>query len=133
MEKGRKEKKAKAVWPGFAAGALLSAGVYVSGLLLLGLLLTKGSISERNVFPWVGALCILASLSGGLLAVRKTAWKAAGLLTGVLFALLLLAVGLLGWRDGIAWLGQGGLLLLYALCGGVGVTLLSGRRRRKRK
>ena len=51
MEKGRKEKKAKAVWPGFAAGALLSAGVYVSGLLLLGLLLTKGSISERNVFP----------------------------------------------------------------------------------
>ncbi len=133
MEKGKKEKKAKALWPGLAAGTVLSAGIYLAGLLLLGLLLTKGTIPERNAFPWVGTLCVLASLAGGLLAVRKTAWNAAGLLSGVLFALVLLAVGLLGWRDGIAWLGHGGILLLCAMSGGLAASLLGGRRRRKRK
>ncbi len=132
MEKGRKEKKAKALWPGFLAGTLLAAGVYLLGLLFLALLLTKGTVSEGSAFVIVTVLCVLATLCGGLLAVRKTAWKATGLLTGVIFALALLAIGLTGWKDGITWLGQGGVLLLCALGGGFAATLLGGRRRRRK-
>lgn len=132
MEKGRKEKKAKAVWPGFAAGSLAAAGCYLLGLLLLALLLTKGTVSEERAFPLTAGLCVLASLCGGLLAVRKTAWRAAGLLTGVIFALVLLAVGIACWQEGITWLGQGGILLLCAIGGGLGAALLGGRRRRRK-
>lgn len=133
MEKGRKEKKVQAVWPGFAAGLLAAAGLYLLGLLFLALLLTKGTVSEGKAFPVVAALCILSALCGGLLSVRKTAWRAAGLLTGAIFALVLLSVGLAAWKDGITWLGRGGILLLCAFGGGFAASLLGGRRRRKRK
>ncbi|WP_300637104.1 hypothetical protein [uncultured Oscillibacter sp.] len=129
MAKGRKN---PAVWQGFLAGSLLSLGVYLLGLLFLTLLLVKGTLSENGSFPMVAALCVLATLSGGLLTVRLTLQRAGGVLTAVVFLSVLLLAGLGIWEE-IAWLGRGGILLLCGLAGGLlaGVAGPKGRRRRK--
>ena len=125
MAKGRKK---PAVWQGFLAGSLLSLGVYLLGLLFLTLLLVKGTLSENGSFPMVAALCVLATLSGGLLTLQR----AGGVLTAVVFLSVLLLAGLGIWEE-IAWLGRGGILLLCGLAGGLlaGVAGPKGRRRRK--
>lgn len=129
MAKGRKK---LAMWQGFLAGALLTLGVYLLGLSILTLLLVKGILSEGGSFPMVAALCTLAALSGGLLTVRLTLWRAGGALTAALFLSVLLLAGLGFWEE-IAWLGRGGILLLCGLAGGLlaGVAGLGKRRRRK--
>ena len=94
MAKGRKK---LAVWQGFLAGGLLTLSVYLLGLLLLTLLLVKGALSEGGSFAMVAALCVLATLAGGLLTVRLTLWRAGGVLTAALFLSVLLLAGLGFW------------------------------------
>jgi len=129
MAKGRRK---LAAWQGFLAGGLLSLGVYLSGLLLLTLLLVKGVLSEGGSFPIVAVLCALAALAGGLLTVRLTLWRAGGVLTAAVFLFVLLLAGL-GFWDEISWLGHGGILLLCGLAGGLlaGAAMPRSRRRRK--
>ncbi len=129
MAKGRKK---LALWQGFLAGGLLTLGVYLLGLSILTLLLVKGILSEGGSFPMVAALCALAALSGGLLTVRLTLWRAGGALTAALFLSVLLLAGLGFWEE-IAWLGRGGILLLCGLTGGLlaGVARPGKQRRRK--
>lgn len=129
MAKGRKK---LAVWQGFLAGGLLALGIYLLGLLFLTLLLVKGALSEGGSFPMVAALCALASLAGGLLTVRLTLWRAGGVLTAALFLFVLLLAGLGFWGE-ITWLGQGGVLLLCGLTGGLLAGVASPKKRRRRK
>lgn len=129
MAKGRKK---LAMWQGFLAGALLTLGVYLLGLSILTLLLVKGILSEVGSFPMVAALCTLAALSGGLLTVRLTLWRAGGALTAALFLSVLLLAGLGFWEE-IAWLGRGGILLLCGLAGGLLAGVAGPGKRRRRK
>lgn len=129
MAKGRKK---LAVWQGFLAGGLLTLGAYLLGLMLLTLLLVKGALSEGGSFPVVAALCVLASLAGGLLTVRLTLWRAGGVLTAAAFLFVLLLAGLGLWGE-IAWMGRGGVLLLCGLAGGLLAGAAGPRKRRRRK
>lgn len=129
MAKGRKK---LAVWQGFLAGGLLTLSVYLLGLLLLTLLLVKGALSEGGCFPVVAALCVLATLAGGLLTVRLTLWRVGGVLTAALFLSVLLLAGLGFWEE-ITWLGRGGILLLCGLAGGLLAGVAGPKKRRRRK
>lgn len=128
MVKGRKK---LAVWQGFLAGGLLSLGVYLLGLLFLTLLLVRGTLSEGGSFSMVAVLCVLSTLAGGLMTVRLTRWRPGGVLTAAVFLSVLLLAGLGVWEN-ISWLGQGGVLLLCGLAGGLlaGAVGPKGRRRR---
>ena len=135
MEKGKGKKKAP-VWKVFLQGSLLALGVYLTGAALQALLLVKGVAPESAAFPVTGALCLLAALCGGMVVARKMPWGTlpSALMNTAVFAAVLLAIGGLCWK-GITWAGQGGVLLLCALAGGVLAGVLGGRRvkRRKRK
>lgn len=129
MAKGRKK---PAVWQGVLAGWLLALGTDLLGLLGLTLLLVKGVLPEGGGFPMVAVLCALAALAGGMLTVRLTRRRAGGVLTAALFLSVLLLAGLGFWEE-IAWVGQGGVLLLCGLAGGLlsGAAVPAKRRRRK--
>lgn len=129
MTKGRKQ---LAIWQGFLAGSLLSMGVYLLGLLLLTLLLVKGTLSEGGSFPIVAVLCTLSALAGGALTVRLTGWRAGGLLTAAIFLSVLILAGLGFWEE-IAWLGRGGILLLCGLAGGIAAGAAGPKKRRRRR
>lgn len=132
-----KSRKQAAPWQGFLMGGAACVGVYLLGLLLLSLLLVKGVLSEENRFPAVAALCVLAALCGGSVSIWRSARRAGGMAAGAVFAAVLVMVGMVFWRDGIAWLGHGGILLLCALAGGLLAGAACGKRsrggRRKRK
>ena len=115
-------------------GSLLSLGVYLAGMMLLALLLIQGAVPESSAFPVTAALCLLAALGGGFLTSRRTPWGTlpSALLNTLLFAAVLVAVGAACWR-GISWAGQGGILLLCALAGGLLAGVLGGRRRRRKR
>ena len=133
-----KKKTSTAAWMVFMQGTLLSAGCYLAGILLLALLVVKGTVPERAVFPATAVLCFLASAGGGVLTVRRRPpWGPlpSALLNAGLFTALLLLLGLSCWQR-ITWNGHGGVLMLCALAGGVLAGFLGGhrsRRRRKRK
>lgn len=129
MAKGRKK---LAAWQGFLAGGLLSLGVYLLGLLFLTLLLVRGVLSEGGSFPLVAVLCALSALAGGVLTVRLTRRRAGGVLTAAAFLCVLLLCGL-GFWEGIAWLGRGGILLLCGLAGGVLAGFAGPKARRRRR
>lgn len=129
MAKGWKK---LAVWQGLLAGVLLSLGVYLLGLLCLALLLVKGILPEGGSFPMVAVLCVLAALAGGALSVHLTRWRMGGVLTAALFLLVLLLAGLGFWEE-VAWLGQGGILILCGLAGGLLAGVAAPQKRRRRK
>lgn len=129
-----KKKPAAAVWVVLLQGSLLSLGIYLAGMMLLALLLIQGAVPESSAFPVTAALCLLAALGGGFLTSRRTPWGTlpSALLNTLLFAAVLVAVGAACWR-GISWAGQGGILLLCALAGGLLAGVLGGRRRRRKR
>lgn len=129
MAKGRKK---LAVWKGFLVGGTLSLGVYLLGLLLLTLLLVRGTVPEKGSFPVIAVLCALSALAGGVTAARLTGWRAGGALTALIFLGVLVLLGLGFWEQ-IAWLGHGGVLLLCGLAGGLLAGALSGPGKRRRK
>lgn len=131
MAKGKKRRTAAGVV--LLQGAAVSVIVYLAGILLLALLVVKGAVPERAAFPAVAVLCLLGTLSGGVVTARRTPWGplSAALLNTALFAAVLLVVGLACWPDGIG--SRGVILLLCALGGGLAAGLLSGRRGRRRK
>ena len=131
MAKGKKRRTAAGVV--LLQGAAVSVIVYLAGILLLALLVVKGAVPERAAFPAVAVLCLLGTLSGGVVTARRTPWGplSAALLNTALFAAVLLVVGLACWPDGIG--SRGVVLLLCALGGGLAAGLLGGRRGRRRK
>ncbi len=128
MAKGRKQ---LAVWQGFLAGSFLTLGVYLAGLLILTLLLVKGTVPEGGSFTAVAVWCGLSALVGGMATVRLTRWRAGGVLTAVIFLSVLSLAGLGIW-DEVTWLGRGGILLLCGLAGGL-LAGFTGSRKRRRK
>ena len=55
---GKKKAATSAVWMVFLQGTLLALGVYLAGILLLALLMVKGSAPENTALPLTAALCV---------------------------------------------------------------------------
>lgn len=132
MGKGKKQSPNALI---FLKGVLLSLGIYLLGQLLVTLLVVKGALGEEGMFPAVAALCLLAALAGGFLCARQPVWGPlpSAMMCAVLFAGVLAAMGILCWGEGITWLGQGGILMLCALAGGLLGGLLGGGHRKKKR
>ncbi len=128
MTKGRKQ---AAVWQGFAQGGLLALGTYFMGLLVLAFLVVKGLLPESGSFIGIAVWCVISALLGGLLTVWRTSIRGGGLLTGAIFAGVLAVTALCCWNE-TAWLGQGGVLLLCAVGGGLLSSLFRPGKRRRR-
>ncbi|MBR5472130.1 MAG: TIGR04086 family membrane protein [Oscillibacter sp.] len=129
-----KDRRKQAVWVVFLRGELIALGIYLLGIMLLTLLVVKGVLPERGAYPAVAVMCLLTSMTAGLLAVRKSSLGrlSAGILSAVIFGAILLLVGTCAWQE-IAWTGRGGVLLLCALCGGILSVMMGGQKRRKGK
>ena len=59
MAKGQRQKPA-APWTVFLRGGAAALGVYLAGLLLLALLLVRGTLPEKSAFPAVAVLSAAA-------------------------------------------------------------------------
>ena len=133
MGKGKKQTPNGLV---FLEGLCLSFAIYLLGQLLVTLLAVKGALAEEGMFPAVAVLCLLAASAGGFLCARRPVWGPlpSAMMCAVLFAGILAAMGILCWGEGITWLGQGGILILCALAGGLLAGLSgSGHRKKKRR
>ena len=130
-----KARKQTAAWMVFLQGILLTLAIYLGTVLLAALLAVKGALSERSIFQVVAASCTLSVLVGGLRCVRLSSLGrlSSGVICSVGFILIMIAVGLLCWKGGVAWMGKGGILLLCALAGGILTGLLGGKRGRRVK
>lgn len=127
-----KERKKRRTWEILLRGCLLALGIYLSGILLLSLLVVKGNVPESGALPLLGALCGAAGLCGALPVVRGTPWGRlpAGVIGGIVFVSVLLVVGACVWQGGFSWSGSGGVLLACGQGGGVLAAFLGGRKRR---
>ena len=129
-----KKKTPPSPWMGYLQGTLLALGLYFGGLLLLALLVVRGSVPESAAFPATCALCVLGTAAGGWLASRRSGLGSlpASLLAAALFIAVLAGAGLLCYHS-LTWSGRGGGAILCAVSGGVLGGLLGSRRGRRRK
>lgn len=117
-----------------ALGGLLALGIELVVLLLGAVAVSNGILKEDAATQVTAAACVLGCLAGGLLACAR--WSSrrllAGLATGAVCYLLILAVGLLmgdGFQLGVQALVE----LAGCLCGGAVAGLFSGRRGKKKR
>ena len=127
---GNGRKKETALWLVFLQGTGLSLGVYLLLMVAASALLVGAVLPETGASPATAVSCCLASMAGAMTCVRRSPW---GSLPSAMtcaggFLLVLIAVALLCWQQ-ITWLGQGGVLLLCGIGGGLLAGLLGGRRR----
>lgn len=117
-----------------ALGGLLALGVELMVLLLGAAAVSKGILKEDTAIQVTAAACVLGCLAGGLLACAR--WSSrrllAGLATGAVCCLLILAVGLL-MGDGFRLDAQALVELAGCLCGGAIAGLFSGRKQSKKR
>lgn len=132
-EKTTVRRKSGALWVVVMRGVALSLVVWACGVGLLTGIMTAGGVGEASAFPVLSGLTALAAFVGAVSVVRHTPWGTliSAMLVAVLFASLLLCMGLLSWQR-ISWTGHGGTLLLWSLCGG-GAAGILGRPRAKKK
>ena len=120
-------------------GVLLGGAVALLGcfffLLLASIGISKGWIGEQLMYQMTVVSCVIGGFLGGTAAIRRCRSRAlvVGLLTGCVFFLILLTVGVLFF--GPAAPEEGLALLCGALCGGAAAGLLGAKRpaRKKRK
>ena len=129
-----KTKKQRPVWMVFLCGLCVALGVYLVGHLLLAALAVRGAVGEEGAFTVTAILCLCASLCGGACVVRRCPWGPlpGGGLTALLFCGVLALVGSLCWEE-LALAGNGGVLVVFALAGGVAAGLLGARRRKPKR
>lgn len=117
-----------------ALGGLLALGVELMVLLLGSVAVSNGILKEDAAAQVTAAACVLGCLGGGLLACSR--WSStrllAGLATGAVCYLLILAVGLL-MSDGFQLGPQALIELAGCLCGGAIAGLFGGRKTKKKR
>ena len=111
-------------------GVLMSAGIFLCGMILLSAGIFSGAAHTDEMFPAMAAVTFIAAFAGAFSTVRRTSHGtlAAALLTGGISALILIGCAL-AVCDRIAWTGNAGILLLCILAGS---TAQRGSRRNKR-
>ncbi len=117
-----------------ALGGLLALGVELMVLLLGAVAVSNGILKEDTAAQVTAAACVLGCLIGGLLACTR--WNSrrllAGLATGAVCYLLILAVGLL-MGDGFQMGPQALIELAGCLCGGAIAGVFGGRKTKKKR
>ena len=141
MVQTRREKKTEetgalwlAVMREVLRGSGAAAAVTLLALLACALLVSNGAIGEEMMDRAVLAVCVLGSLTGGLLAVRRIGRSPlpVGLGVGLCLFLLLLSAGcLLSGSASVS--NDGALILLSCCCGGAMAGVLGARPNRKRR
>lgn len=141
MVQTRREKKTEetgalwlAVMREVLRGSGAAAAVTLLALLACALLVSNGAIGEGMMDRAVLAVCVLGSLTGGLLAVRRIGRSPlpVGLGVGLCLFLLLLSAGcLLSGSASVS--NDGALILLSCCCGGAMAGVLGARPNRKRR
>ena len=127
MEKKRKKSSSYNV---FARGVVTALGIYVLGIFLLALFILKGILPETSSTIAIGILALLAAMCSVIIVIKKATMEKlpAALITIFIFAGILTLVGLSFGR--IAWAGQGGIILLCVLGGGI-MGLCVGQKKRR--
>lgn len=130
MSKGKKD----SLFVGIMRGSIISLLLYLVGCLLTALLLVKGILQEGSIYPVLAVNSVLASLSGCTAVLGKASLGKIpmALLVAGIFCCFQVMIGVCFWH-GITWTGEGGVLLLCAVCGGILSALLSARKRKKGK
>lgn len=117
-----------------ALGGLLALGVELMVLLLGAAAVSNGILKEDAAPQVTAAACVLGCLIGGALACGR--WKSrrllAGLSTGAVCWLLILAVGLL-MGDGFQLGLQALIELAGCLCGGAVAGMFGGKKGKKKR
>lgn len=115
-------------------GGLLALGVELMILLLGAAAVSRGILRDDAAPQLTAAACVAGCFAGGLLTCTR--WQSrrllAGLATGGVCYLLLLAVGLL-MSGGFELCSQALIELAGCLCGGAIAGMFSGRGKRKKK
>ena len=119
---------------GVALGGLLALGVELIVLLLGAVAVSSGILKEDSALQLTVVACVLGCTAGGMLACTR--WKSrrllAGLATGTVCYLLILAIGLL-MSDRFELGMQALVELAGCLCGGGIAGMFSGRRGKKKR
>lgn len=118
-------------WKIMILSLLLTAVLYVGGVVLITFLTVQGYWSEERVFPALTALALLSALIGGIAAGRGKGGFIGGLSNAALFGLLLALLSFACWQ-GMTVQGIG--LLSAVLAGGVAAGLMNrkvGKRHKK--
>jgi len=129
-----KKKSSKAPWLSLLEAVGITLGVYVLLQLLLALLMVKGILPQEHTVVSLVAACGIASLLGGVFAVRKVMLSSAltrGILNSACFCAVLALLGI-GIYGRLMIQGSGGLLLVTALLGGLVAGLLGNRKGKKK-
>lgn len=103
-------------------------------LLICSVAVSSGVAGQRLELQMTIAACVIGSFCGGRLTCRRWGCRRliAGFSAGVVFFLILLTVGLVGY--GASDLGGAGLgIMAGCLCGGAIAGLLGGGSRKKKK
>ena len=128
-------RKAKQVpwWKNLLWETLAVLVLYMLGAALLAFLTVRGVIPETGVFSALAVLCGLLSFLAAGYGVRVLPWGGPprALVPSLVFSGSLVIIGVAFWH-GIAWTGNGGVLILCVLGAG-GLAVLAGGRRRKGK
>lgn len=114
-------------------GIAVTGALYIGAQLLLSFLAVRGILAESRILTAQCIVCALSVLAGSLYAVKRTHFGTlpSAMLVAGGFAAILLLLGL-SLYDGIAWRGEGGVLLITVLASGV-LSGLAGSRAAKRK
>ncbi len=115
-------------------GAAVALGVSLAFLFVCALLISGGHLSQEHTGVMSVCACVLGSLVGGTVAVKRCKGRSlvVGVLIGAALWLVLLTLGLLLY--GSVALEEGGLPVAFGcLCGGALAGLLGARPKKKRR
>lgn len=132
---GKRQAKKTVGWSRLWIGVSVSAGIYLSGILLIALFMVNGFLGSEKGSLALGAWAMISAACGSVpvLRIKNVVPLVAGLLQGCAFAVVMLVVSYLCW-EGPVWSRTNTALLLCALSGGlIPGVLASGKGKRKRK
>jgi putative membrane protein (TIGR04086 family) len=115
-------------------GSVLALVIAFVFLLICSILISGGWLKEGSMTPLTIGSCVIGSLFGGALAVKrcKTRTLVIGLCTGGAFFLILLTVSVFFYRNAAPDTGALG-LLGGSLCGGALSGLMGGGKTKKKR
>lgn len=129
-----KDRKKESLWAVCLRGSMIALVLYVAGVCGTAFCLTKGLLPESSAYLLLSANCLLAVWCASMMVLRKSPFRQgfAALFIALLFCFFQIVLGICIW-EGPSLTGEGGLLLLWAVAGGVLSMVLSCRNKRKGK
>lgn len=127
-----KEKKCSN-WMVFLRGGTVALLVYLVGVFVFALLVTKGGLPEHMVVWLIAALGFISAGMGSSTAIKSSTLASvpAGLLNAFLFLLFLALIGIIGWPETIR--SSRSVICGAAVLSGGLVSGFSGTGKRQRK